>query len=79
MIYLKLRGITGLPVHYLGKMGAFCLLIGLPGLIFAEAFTESAFLWLSIGWSFLLWGLFLYTFSAFKYFEHAKVVLSKYV
>lgn len=79
MIYLKTRGITGLPVHYLGKMGAFCLLIGLPGLIFAEAFKETAFIWLTIGWSFLIWGLFLYAFSAYKYFEHAKVVLSKYV
>ena len=79
MIYLKTRGITGLPVHYLGKMGAFCLLIGLPGLIFAEAFTETASIWLTIGWSFLIWGLFLYAFSAYRYFEHAKVVLSKYV
>jgi cardiolipin synthase len=79
MIYLKTRGITGLPVHYLGKMGAFCLLIGLPGLIFAKAFPETDFIWLTIGWSFLLWGLFLYAFSAYKYFEHAKVVLSKYV
>jgi cardiolipin synthase (CMP-forming) len=79
MIYLKFRGITGLPVHYLGKMGAFCLLIGLPGLIFAEAFPETSYIWLTIGWSFLIWGLFLYAFSAYKYFEHAKVVLSKYV
>lgn len=79
MIYLKLRGITGLPVHYLGKMGAFCLLIGLPGLIFAKAFSETSYIWLTIGWSFLIWGIFLYAFSAFKYFEHAKVVISKYV
>jgi cardiolipin synthase len=40
MLYLKMRGLTGLPVHYLGKMGAFCLLIGLPGLIFAQAFPD---------------------------------------
>jgi cardiolipin synthase len=79
MIYLKFRGITGLPVHYLGKMGAFCLLIGLPGLIFAKAFPETSYIWLTIAWSFLIWGLFLYAFSAYKYFEHAKVVLSKYV
>lgn len=79
MVYLKTKGITGLPVHYLGKMGAFCLLIGLPGLIFAKAFPETSFIWLSIGWSFLIWGLFLYAFSAYKYFEHAKVVLLKHV
>ena len=79
MLYLKLRGLTGLPVHYLGKMGAFCLLIGLPGLIFAEAFPEQDFIWFTIGWSFLIWGLFLYAFSGYKYFVHARLVLSKYV
>ena len=79
MLYLKIRGLTGLPVHYLGKMGAFCLLIGLPGLIFAEAFPDQVDIWFSIGWSFLIWGLFLYAFSGYKYFVHARLVLSKYV
>ena len=79
MLYLKIRGVTGLPVHYLGKMGAFCLLIGLPGLIFAEAFPEQVDIWFTIGWSFLTWGLFLYAFSGYKYFVHARLVLSKYV
>jgi len=79
MLYLKLKGLTGLPVHYLGKMGAFCLLIGLPGLIFAEAFPNQKDIWFTIGWSFLIWGLFLYAFSGYKYFVHARLVLSKYV
>ena len=79
MVYLKTRGLTGLPVHYLGKMGAFCLLIGLPGLIFAKAFPDQSYLWFTIGWSFLIWGLFLYVFSGYKYFVHARLVLSKYV
>ena len=76
MFYLKTKGITGLPVHYLGKMGAFCLQIGLPGLIFAEAFPSQNFIWQTIGWSFTLWGVFLYTFSAIKYFQHAKQLMS---
>ena len=79
MVYLKTRGLTGLPVHYLGKMGAFCLLIGLPGLIFAKAFPDQSYIWFTIGWSFLIWGLFLYAFSGYKYFVHARLVLSKYV
>ena len=79
MLYLKVRGLTGLPVHYLGKMGAFCLLIGLPGLIFAKAFPDQGYIWFTIGWSFLSWGLFLYAFSGYKYFVHARLVLSKYV
>jgi cardiolipin synthase len=79
MLYLKMGGLTGLPVHYLGKMGAFCLLIGLPGLIFAKAFPDQSYVWFTIGWSFLTWGLFLYAFSGYKYFVHARLVLSKYV
>ena len=79
MVYLKTRGLTGLPVHYLGKMGAFCLLIGLPGLIFAQAYPDQSYIWFTIGWSFLIWGLFLYAFSGYKYFVHARLVLSKYV
>ena len=77
MIFLKTKGITGLPVHYLGKMGAFCLQIGLPGLIFAEAFPNQMALWFTIGWSFLIWGLFIYSFSGYKYFVHANQVLSQ--
>ncbi len=75
MSYLKTKGITGLPVHYLGKMGAFNLLIGIPGLIFAVAFPSQAIIWLTIGWSFLIWGMFLYLFSTFKYVSQARNIM----
>jgi cardiolipin synthase len=76
--YLKTKNITGLPVHYLGKMGAFNLLIGIPGLIFAKAFPSQEFIWLTIGWSFLLWGVFLYFFSTIKYVSQARSILNNY-
>lgn len=75
---LKIKGVTGLPVHYLGKMGAFNLLIGIPGLIFAKAFPEQDFIWLTIGWSFLLWGMFLYIFSTLKYLSQASSILKNH-
>jgi cardiolipin synthase len=78
MAYLKTRGITGLPVHYLGKMGAFNLLIGIPGLIFAKAFPSQEIIWLTIGWSFLLWGIFLYIFSTIKYLTQARSILNNH-
>ncbi len=78
LLYLKAKGITGLPVHYLGKMGAFCLLIGLPGLIFAETFTSQFFFWHTIGWGFLVWGVYLYAISGYKYFEHAFKIVRTY-
>ena len=76
--YLKTKNITGLPVHYLGKMGAFNLLIGIPGLIFAKAFPSQEFIWLTIGWSFLLWGVFLYLFSTIKYVSQARSILKNH-
>ena len=76
--YLKTKGITGLPVHYLGKMGAFNLLIGIPGLIFAKAFPNQDFIWLTIGWAFLLWGIFLYAFSTAKYLSQARSILKNH-
>jgi cardiolipin synthase len=76
--YLKTKNITGLPVHYLGKMGAFNLLIGIPGLIFAKAFPSQEFIWLTIGWSFLLWGVFLYFFSTIKYVSQARSILNNH-
>ena len=76
--YLKTKNITGLPVHYLGKMGAFNLLIGIPGLIFAKAFPSHEFIWLTIGWSFLLWGVFLYFFSTIKYVSQARSILNNH-
>ncbi len=78
MVYLKTKDITGLPVHYLGKMGAFNLLIGIPGLIFAKAFPSQEFIWLTIGWSFLLWGVFLYLFSTVKYINQARSILKSH-
>ena len=76
--FLKTKGITGLPVHYLGKMGAFNLLIGIPGLIFAKAFPNQDYIWLTIGWSFLLWGIFLYFFSTIKYLSQARSILKNH-
>jgi len=78
MAILKTKGVTGLPVHYLGKMGAFNLLIGIPGLIFAKAFPAQDFIWLTIGWSFLLWGMFLYIFSTIKYLSQARSILKNH-
>ena len=78
LAYLKTRGITGLPVHYLGKMGSFCLLIGFPGLIFSVTFLETKTLWLTIGWSFMIWGVFLYFFSTYKYLIQARNILLQY-
>jgi len=77
---LKRRGITGLPVHFLGKAATFCLLFGLPLLLLGADATgtgvslaEAARV---LGWAFTLWGTALYWWAGLLYLEQARRILA---
>jgi len=64
---LKKRGITGLPVHFVGKAATMNLLYALP-LILMGSFTNSiGHVAHIIGWAFLLWGIAMYWYAAVLY------------
>ena len=64
---LKRRGITGLPVHFVGKAATMNLLYALP-LILLGSFTNSAgHVAHIVGWAFLIWGVALDWYAAFLY------------
>lgn len=66
------RGTVALPVHYIGKAATFTLLIGLPLLLlgtFDGVLGDGA---RAVGWSFTLWGLLLYWWSAVLYLIEIK-------
>jgi len=66
---LKRRGITGLPVHFVGKAATMNLLYALP-LILLGSFTNSAGHAAHIvGWAFLIWGVAMYWYAAFLYLQ----------
>lgn len=73
---LKRRGVTGLPVHFLGKAATFCLLYAFPLLLLGDgtgwlAQTANVF-----GWAFAVWGTALYWWAAVLYIGQARRILA---
>jgi cardiolipin synthase len=68
---LRSRGLTALPVTYLGKAATFALMSGFPLVLLGMADTHDPALWsrvvLACGWGFLGWGLALYLWSGVLY------------
>lgn len=76
---LKRRGVTGLPVHFLGKAATFCLMWGFPILLLGTSATGTSFTFADlardVGWAFALWGTALYWWAGLLYLEQAARVL----
>ena len=78
LLALKRRGITGLPVHFLGKAATLNLLFAFPllllgdGTALAGAPAQAAY---AIGWAFALWGTGLYWWAGLLYIEQARRIL----
>ncbi|MDT5011623.1 MAG: hypothetical protein QOH57_3240 [Mycobacterium sp.] len=74
---LRTRGLTALPVTYIGKGATFGLMSGFP-LILLGQFDE---LWsrivLAIGWGFAIWGMALYLWSFVLYMLQFVLVLRR--
>jgi len=79
LVLLKRRGITGLPVHFLGKAATFCLLYALPILLLGAAATGEALTFADaarvLGWAFAIWGTALYWWAGLLYLEQARRIL----
>lgn len=58
--FLRTRGITALPVHYLGKAATFNLLYAFPLLLLADGHGVVHELARTFAWAFTLWGIGLY-------------------
>lgn len=76
---LKRRGITGLPVHFLGKAATFNLLYAFPLLLLGDAATGTGLTLAHaarvIGWAFAIWGTALYWWAGLLYLEQARRIL----
>jgi cardiolipin synthase len=75
---LKSRGITGLPVNFIGKAATFNLMISFPLLLWgADPQTVIEELARIAGWAFALWGTGLYLYSGALYIRQTREVMSQ--
>ncbi len=76
LVVLKGRGVTGLPVHFLGKAATFCLLYAFPLLLLGDGTGWLADTAKVVGWAFAVWGTALYWWAAVLYIGQARRIMA---
>lgn len=74
---LRRRGITALPVTYLGKAATFALMSALPLILLGQADAAWGRVVLAGGWAFLIWGLYLYLWTLVLYLIQVALVVRR--
>lgn len=72
---LRHRGLSALPVTYIGKAGTFALMSAFPLILLGQCGAPWGPVVLSIGWAFLIWGLGLYLWAAVLYVIQVRLVV----
>lgn len=72
---LRSRGLTALPVSYLGKAATFSLMSGFPLVLLGQWGELWSRVILACGWAFLVWGMAMYLWSAVLYLIQVKLVV----
>ncbi|NYG57530.1 cardiolipin synthase [Nocardioides daedukensis] len=65
--FLRMRGYSALPVHFLGKAATFNLLYAFPLLLLGDGDGDLARLAEVFGWAFAFWGIGLYWWAGILY------------
>jgi cardiolipin synthase (CMP-forming) len=65
--FLKSRGYTALPVHFLGKAATFCLLYAFPLLLIGQFDNVAGTVARPVGWAFTWWGTGMYWLAGILY------------
>ncbi|WP_127784749.1 CDP-alcohol phosphatidyltransferase family protein [Rhodococcus sp. X156] len=72
---LRSRGLTVLPVHYLGKAATFCLLYAFPGLLIAQMDSWLATVLGPLAYALTVWGTAMYLWAGVLYLVQLRLVL----
>ncbi|MGE2835884.1 CDP-alcohol phosphatidyltransferase family protein [Mycobacterium sp. SMC-4] len=72
---LRSRGLTALPVTYIGKAATFALMSGLPLVLLGQYDALWSRVVLAWGWGFVLWGLAMYLWSGVLYLIQVGMVV----
>jgi cardiolipin synthase len=68
LLYLKRFGITGIPVHFVGKAATMNLLYALPLILLGTFSGPVGQLAHVFGWAFLIWGITMYWYAGLLYY-----------
>ncbi len=74
--FLRTRGYSALPVHFLGKAATFNLLYAFPLLFIGDGEGDIATLARVFGWAFALWGIGLYWWAGLLYAWQVRTLLA---
>lgn len=73
--FLRTRGYSALPVHFLGKAATLCLLYAFPLLLLAQFDSWAGTVAQPVGWAFAGWGTGLYWLAGIRYAQQTRHVL----
>ncbi len=74
--FLRTRGYSALPVHFLGKAATFNLLYAFPLLLLGDGHGTVALLAQVFGWAFAIWGMGLYWWAGLLYAWQVRKLLA---
>jgi cardiolipin synthase len=74
---LRSRGLTALPVTYIGKAATFALMSGLPLVLLGQYDAQWSRVVLAWGWGFLIWGTAMYLWSGIVYLIQVGMVMRR--
>ena len=72
---LRGRGLTALPVTYIGKAATFALMSGFPLILLGQWDALWSRVVLACGWAFLVWGMAMYLWSGVLYLIQVAMVM----
>ena len=74
---LRSRGLTALPVTYVGKAATFGLMAGFPLILVGQGHAVWNRVGLACGWAFLLWGVYMYLWAFVLYLAQIVLVVRR--
>jgi cardiolipin synthase len=72
---LRGRGVTALPVTYIGKAATFALMSGFPLILLGQWDSGWSRAAGAVGWAFVIWGAGMYLWSAVLYLIQVRLVV----
>jgi cardiolipin synthase len=74
--FLRTRGYSALPVHFLGKAATAALLYAFPLLLLGDADNAAATVARVFGWAFAIWGVGMYWWAGLLYAWQVRTLLA---